>query len=338
MKNQSLVDLFDEYDKAFDEVCEELHVLETPTWQQRWFYRYYQINLLPQITYLLYHNSEAFQFQELFGTHKNRYESESIYETNQKFYSTFSESFPNWWFKRAKNYFANRKDKVKPIIAIKFDDEFEEKSFITKLKYCAHDIKSTYRQKFRPTHLLLSVPVRNSKKETIEIIEKYLDQTIYFSNFQRHYGRYSEHNPYNLPKNKIPLKTIKDCFRLLEYMVENPEDDLVTIAQNSGALEFSRANLNSSRSAESINSIRVGTNRLIKVATELLHSNAYGFFPETRKIAEYESYILKVKDIFPLLTSKNLFDSAKVFLPKKDKMVSSIRSDMLKLKSDGFLD
>jgi len=339
MKNQSLVDLFDLYDLTFDEICQELNVTDIPTWQQRWFYRYYQVNLLPQITFLLYNNTDAIELQNVFKKYKDQYECESIYETNQKFYSTFVDSFPNWWFKRARNYFVNKKDKVSPIIGIRFDDELKPAYLSSAMNFFQNEVKSIFKKKHRPTHLILSIPIRNSKKETCELFENYLDGTIFFSNYQRHYGKYTEGNPYNQTKNKIPLKTIKDCFRLLEYMSIHPHEDLVTIAKNSGILEFSRSNLDSSRSAESINSIRVGTNRLINLTSELLHANAYGFFPEPKKFeTRYHTFSQKVKEIFPLLTSKSLFESAKSFLPKREQMKQSIRKDMLQLKSDGFLD
>lgn len=48
MNEKSLVDLFDLYDQAFDKVCDDLGISNRPPWQYRWFYRFYQINLMPQ--------------------------------------------------------------------------------------------------------------------------------------------------------------------------------------------------------------------------------------------------------------------------------------------------
>ncbi len=44
MKNQSLVDLFEAYDKAFDKACHELSITNIPEWRERWFYRFLLIN------------------------------------------------------------------------------------------------------------------------------------------------------------------------------------------------------------------------------------------------------------------------------------------------------
>ena len=183
MKNQSLVDLFDLYDLTFDEICQELNVTDIPTWQQRWFYRYYQVNLLPQITFLLYNNTDAIELQNMFKKYKDQYECESIYETNQKFYSTFVDSFPNWWFKRARNYFVNKKDKVSPIIGIRFDDELKPAYLSSAMNFFQNEVKSIFKKSIDQLISYYQFQLEIQKKKHVNylkttLMEQYFFQTI----------------------------------------------------------------------------------------------------------------------------------------------------------------
>jgi len=339
MKEQSLVDLFELYDQAFDEVCDELQVVDKPTWQHRWFYRFYQINLVPKLIYILENTNKDNELPELLVRLSKHDVYEDLLEATEKFYCSSDQTFVKWWFTKAKNYFVNSKDKVKGIMTIKFNDEFRSQDTVFWLKKFYILIKDILQQKYRADHLLIAVPVRGSKKETMELIERYIDGSFSFNSLWSGKKNQNE-NPYEITKNKIPLKTIKDCYRLLEYIAFNPKEDLVDIAKNSGILEFSLLNLDGDRGIESLNSIRSGTSRLMTLTIELLQGSAYGFFPAPSKMPQ-KSYrkdpFNEVRKIFPYLTSQQLFESARKNLPPLAKMRAQIKKEMLDLRKRNLL-
>lgn len=337
MKEISLVDLFDLYDQAFDEVCDELDISDKPPWQYRWLYRYYQINLIPQflaMTGKLLSEGKSFPDAGWASFYKRSSEFLSFEKTYYKFYSTFTDSFPVWWYKKARQHFSIGEEKIYELMSFDRGDYFSGKGKLYWVGEFGYQLKQYSEKDSRSDHRVLFLPLLRTKEETVKLFERYLDDTGYFSKDSS-----SQLSDFHIPRVKVSEKSVKDCYRLLEYRVFNPSSDLVDVALNSGIKKSSIAGLDKDNprdvSGPSLNSVRAGMNILNKQALNLLYGSSQGIFPSSYDwLDDYKKWPTFHSNLFFNYYEHNpkwLFELVRKKMPHPDNMHAVIKADLLSL-------
>lgn len=339
MKEMSLVDLFDLYDQAFDEVCDELGIINIPSWQERWLYRFLLINPV-----LIYYPHLLFK-EEFITTEEGLVEQrkiENLYEKGKlikdPLYSCqleaslsgrvavflnplISESFSEWWFKYARKRIRETSD-VKQVLLNKHLKKwltFDSDQYKKWKKYENESIHDIFLLTMN-SHLTLMIPSYGDRKKILRQVNEILDE----------YHRVSTYTV----ETKIQKSTVKDCFKILEYMIVNPQSnqDLLQLAEQTDVLKISRAGIDNV-SEDSKNSVRAGVSRLIKMSLEIMEASSYGFFPTVGNWHDYglePGVKLIMKDYFKLVSPK-LIQDIKLSLGNCKNFKNQIRSDIDKL-------
>ncbi|WP_108508648.1 hypothetical protein [Polynucleobacter acidiphobus] len=341
MKNQSLVNLFDLYDHAFNEVCNDLGIIDIPSWQERWLYRFLLIN--PVLTYYPY-----ILFKEEFVTTEEGLEDQrrikNLYEKGRVIkdphYSSqletslagriadflnplTSENFSEWWFKYARNRIRDNSD-VQHFLLNRYCGEWElsdSDQYRKWKKFNEEELHDIYKL-MNNNHLTIVIPSYGNKKNLLRQINQILD-------------KYHRESTYTV-ETKTQESTVKDCFRVLEYMIVNPQanQDLLELASKANVLKISRAGINNI-SEDSKNSVRAGVSRLIKMALEIMEASSYGFFPTKGNWQDdglEPGVKLIMRDYFKLV-SPSLIKDIKLSLGDYKKFKDQIRIDINKLKN-----
>lgn len=337
MKEKSLVDLFDLYDQAFDKVCDELDIPDRPPWQYRWFYRYYQINLIPQflaMTGKLLSEEKSFPDPGWTSFYKWSPEFKSFEKTYYKFYSTFTDNFPIWWYKKARNHFSIGSEEIHEFMKLDREDSFSREGRLYWVSEFRYRLMQYSDNDSRSDHRIIFLPLLRTKEETVKLFEKYLDETGYFSKYSS-----PQLSDFHIPRVKVSEKSVKDCYRLLEYRVFNPNSDLVDVALNSGIKKSSIAGLDKDNprdvSSPSLNSVRAGMNILNKQALNLLYGSSEGIFPSSYDwLDDYKKWPTFHSNLFFNYYEHNpkwLFELVRNKMPHPDNMHAAIKADLLSL-------
>lgn len=339
MKVKSLTDLFDLYDLAFNEVCNDLGIVDIPSWEERWLYRFLLVN--PVLTYYPY-----ILFKEEFISTEEGLEEqrriENLYKKGRlikdPFYSSqletslagrvtdflnplTSRNFSEWWFKYARNRIRNNSD----VKEIRLNENVKEWLTLDSDQY--KKWKESNEEKTQEiykltmsSHLTLMIPSYGDRKNILRQVNQILDECHRVS-------------PYTV-QTKIHESTVKDCFRILECMIINPQSnqDLLGLAKQADVLKISRAGIDNI-SEDSKNSVRAGVSRLIKMSMEIMEASSYGFFPTTGDWQDYglePGVKLIMRDYFKLI-SPQLIEDIKLHLGSYKNFKHQILLDINKL-------
>ena len=340
MNNMSLVDLFDLYDQAFDEVCDELAIKDRPSWQHRWFYRFYQINLVPQYIILAEKVStyDKFLYKESFEYIRRYHDYPDARKTVENFYSTFTMSFVEWWFLRAKKYFIPENHDIKEIFTFDVKNSYSRDLGLYGAGTVMQVYKSLIDADSGPQYKVLAIPLGQNKAETVKNFKEYLD------NSGEHGYTYGINWDSSIHANKLSEKSVRDSYKLLESLVFNKELDLIGVGK---LAKISKAALSEKVSLDNdpyhfnnLNSARVGVFIQKKLALNLLYGSSFGIFPSNYDYIENEkSYedrknwltFEKIIHNYLDLNPKWLFNLVRKKLPKPDKMKSQIYKDFKKI-------
>lgn len=342
METKSLVDLFDLYDLSYDRVCDDLGISIRPAWQHRWFYRFYQVSLSPQYVAMcenLVAANKKFPNDELENFYKYGYIYGPYRDAYYKFYSTFTDSFPIWWYNRARQHFSMGKEDVYELMLFKREIEFTKQGrYLMAGEFC-YQLRKFSEIDARPDYKVIFMPMLRTKDETLKLFEKYIDETEYFSP-----GFHNQSSSFYVPRVKVSEKSVKDCYRYLEYRAFNPKDDLVTVALNSGIKKGAASALDKNNPKDagnpSLNSLKVGMTTLNKQALNLLCGASKGIFPTSFDWLE-DSWGRKNVSNFSFIRYFDsnpswLFRLVKKKIPHPDQMYDSIKSDLLSLGDSVF--
>ena len=339
MKEQSLVNLFELYDQAFDEVCSDLKITDIPDWHQRWFYRYLLIN--PTARY-----APIPRYKEKYYVNEWIRERETIldhlYETGELVFDaeyskllskteipwvmssaapSLYKNFSSWWFMEMRQ----KSRSFQNVINVDLFSQFknwaihnlpEEEVFQRWKESQSDDLRVIYDHIWKSYKTLL-IPKYGSKKEILHQVSKLIDKDFEES--------------FNIVKTKIPEKTVKSCFRVLEHQILFGEKNLIKIAESTDILEVSKAGLNDKFGKDSTNSVRVGVHRLSKIGLEIVNASSYGFFPILSKDTDEELGVQRLMTNFFKITTKETLLKIHSSLPPPKKMKESIRSDIERL-------
>jgi len=341
MKQESLVDLFEIYDKTLDKVCIDLGVNETPPWIERWYFRFIQIN--PIFRYYPYyeHIKEYWNpDDDPKGIYKN--EVDNLYEKGIKKYhpeftkalldlgfcrymffcdTTLQSSLFKWW------YVAR--------IYTHFPDSISVEKFSFSNKELGPD---KYHGDVEPFSKWLEINSDSLfrmylKSKDIDVynfygFNEYLNKEVLLSKFEKITSSLQIKEPGLVKKLKIPEKTIKDCYRLIEYKAFNPEvNDLIKIAKESGILKLSVGGL--ANSLDSVDSVRSGVSRLFRLSNQIQEATCNGEFPSASNPDSIIGLYKKMVSEFYLSSPHEIFQYVRSTLPDKKDMYDVIRLEVL---------
>lgn len=328
----SLVDLFDLYDQAFNEVCDSWNIVNKPSWQVRWFYRYLLIN--PAVRY---YPIKRFLDKDSSVSDRLRREKliQSLYDSDDLILDdviskTFSscvlvgdclnpnlfESFSEWWFTKAKNIFYPKGHiRHVPVTEKFYGPEYQDDCKEWMLNNTVN-IKLLHELNYRDQYELLLVPKYGCKKNVLKEMTYFINQVTQESAY--------------IVQSKMTEKTIKECFKTLEFLVMNDNESLASTAEKADVLKFSRFGIKND--PDGLNSVRVGMHRLINLAHEVLVASSYGYFPivpfDNNFIkSDLKLTISKFRDLTPKSVFKNLYRSFDV-----EDMKYLINEDIKKLR------
>ncbi len=339
MNNQSLVDLFDAYDKAFDKACHELGVINIPDWHERWFYRYLLINPVTRYVPSLEYNEQKFsksfiqnyekKLNNLYSTHEKVFDpnySDLLKNSEIPFLMHYLapcmyKNFVDWWFLHSKqksgyfkkvsqlDFFNLHADWINP--------KSKEDEFKMWIQAHSDSLKTLFKLTWSGYQTVL-IPRSGSKKRILNEVQNLLDKNHYQESF-------------NVVKTKIPEKTVKACFRVLEHQILFGKRKLLDIADSIDVLTISKAGLYANHGADSSNSVKVGVHRLSKLGLSIVGATSYGSFPKLAKSTEEEIGVKKIISDFFKLTTKETIIKIQSQFPPVENMKKVIKSDLKKL-------
>jgi hypothetical protein len=339
MKDKSLVNLFELYDQAFDNACHELGITNIPDWHERWFYRYMLINPVFKYAPIIHERChlhpkmkpidiEIF-FQKLYQSGdlaidekysnilKGSYSSFISEILNPYLYNNFS----CWWFYAGKNKIRND-PKVMHIPLFDYTQNWFKKDGTKSSpleRWSAANSKELEDIFYSiETHNIVLLPKWGPKKEILKQVNSILNE--------------NHHEKLHIVQNKISERTVKDCYRILEYQIYYGRKNLLQIAEQTNILKISKASLNSQHGNDSSNSVKVGVHRLSKLAMEMITETSFGTFPVFNK--PHHSYgkgVYEVLNDYFKLVTKGTLDRIQSKLPPVENMEKLIKSDLKKL-------
>jgi len=345
MKEESLVDLFEIYDRTLDKVCHDLRVTEIPPWIERWYFRFIQIN--PILRYYPYyeHIKEwcdlGYDPDRIYRNEVDRLYEKGIKKYHPEFTdalldsgfsrymfccdTTFSPSLYKWWY-GARIYihltdtlsverfeFSNN--------GLSTDNSTEDSASYS--KWIEVNSDSLYR---------IYLKSKDQKFFNVYGFYEFRDKEVLLSKFEKITSDLKLKKSGLVKKLKIPEKTIKDCYRLIEYKSFNPnENDLIEIAKSSGILKTSVSGLVNSE--ESIDSVRSGVSRLNKLSNQILEATCNGEFPLTDAPELITELHKKMISEFYLSNPVEIFQYIRSQLPNKEEMYDAIRTEVIEARS-----
>ena len=260
--------------------------LNAPSWQHYWFYWYLRFSK----TYWLV--SEIFKHKKLqkpqvalMNQIPDYYKALTTYGT---FGNVWTKDFTTWWYFTAQfQFFPLVESKINPfaLFNLRRDKKITDE-FIAELTQTLQDLmKVAARTPTIPHMLGLVIPIKDTRRETLKAIEKYIDKTITFSPKEMPKGNYAIH------KSKIRESTVADTFKVLSIRAQYDEPDLAKIAIEANVLRGAMADYKASggdlKKMNSLDSLRAGTSRQIKQAILLSENAARGVFPSIDPIEHF---------------------------------------------------
>lgn len=216
MKSKSLVDYFEIYDQSFDEVCDELGVIEKPDWKDRWFYRYLLIN--PVIKYspidrfrkAYYSTTDSLKREKLIN---ERYKSKEL--IFDKKYSSILKgennwvvvnqlnpflynNFEDWWFLSARNILHKTSSVSYENLTTRMGDWLTNTSYESWLDVHSKPLRNIFEKHCFGNYAIFLIPLVGNKKIILSQVNDILNDI----------HKESEH----IIKSKITEKQSKNAF------------------------------------------------------------------------------------------------------------------------------
>lgn len=336
MSYVSLVNLFQEYDRAFDMVCDELLIENRPSWRDRWFYRFLRINPVPYLFKQIESNNSAVSFEKKYLEVAKKHgilNSRSM--SRLRFFIEYQNlPFHKWWYLHAlptlkESRFSFEKVKLDPMFyviprEIMSTEELEDNYFyqwVAENKDSLNKIRSFIDY---GNYVLYVVPKYGDESKIKNDIRLNMK-----SDFQvdRH-----------IVASKMPERTVVDIFKIFEYKAHTGEIDLLVVAENSDALKFSRS-VSGSDSFDSSDSVKSGISRLYSLGKVLIRNTSYGRFPTTSMILDdqHESGVNYIIENYFDFDPLSLFENLKAsHLYSYHEFFSIIKNDLIDLKNSGI--
>ena len=253
----------------------------------------------------------------------------------RKTYSAFGDvwkyGFIRWWYIRGQHLFKNNElnnDKIfeyynlpfnnriySAAIDIKVEDFKKHLNLINDQKLYGAipkglPIKFIRKANFffnrwkNPTYLGLSIPIKNTKKETLKMISDFLDEKINFGKPEVSKGFFS------IYKSKMREVRISGSYKMLELRARQEKANLKEIAEQANIIKTSLAGYKTHKDIDkklgALDSLRSGTSRYINVALMLAENAAVGKFPciEKPKVF-YDFDYIEINNILNTLIHRN---------------------------------
>ena len=338
MKSQSLIKLFEQYDLAFDTVCDQLHIENRPSWRERWFYRYLCINPVPYLCSEIRAKNSGINFdaEKLNEAKKNEISNSRVLSSLNSYIQYRNLNFHQWWFLHALQAFKDEEFMLKKInfdlIFYEIEDgdselseeEIEERDFgrwVLENKDTLKNLKSITDY---GSYFLYAIPKYGSHVNVAR--EIHLGMKSDFKN-QKH-----------IIESKMPEKTVIDIFKIFEYRAFTREENLLTIAHQTDALKFSRGTVGSNL-ADSSDSVKSGISRLFSIGKILIRNTSYVKFPMATPVFNDEREVGAnfVIDNYFDYSPQPLFERLKLLHDfSYDEMYQLIKSDLLELQRSGI--
>ena len=155
-----------------------------------------------------------------------------------------------------------------------------------------------------PTYLGLSIPIRNTKKETIKMISDFLDKKINFGKPEISKGFFT------IYKSKMREVRISGSYKMLELRARQEKANLKDIAEQANIIKTSlagyRTHTDIERKLGALDSLRSGTSRYINVALMLAENAAVGKFPCIEKPKVFYNFdYIEINNILNTLMHRN---------------------------------
>ena len=161
---------------------------------------------------------------------------------------------------------------------------------------------------------------------------EYLSKDDLLSKFERITSNLQSKVPGLIKRLKIPEKTIKDCYRLIEYKAFNPnESNLIKIAKSSGILKTSVGGL--ANSLNSVDSVRSGVSRLNKLSNQIMEATCNAEFPLASSPESILNLYKKIINEFYSSSPSEIFQYIRSKLPDKKEMYDAIRTEVLEARN-----
>lgn len=253
----------------------------------------------------------------------------------RKTYTAFGDvwkyGFIRWWYIRGQHLFKNNefnKDKIFEYYNLPFDNRMPSPDIDLKTEefkkhlnlindpklhsfiYKALPIKNIRKANFffnrwkNPTYLGLSIPIRNTKKETMKMIGDFLDEKINFGKTEVSKGFFT------IYKSKMREVRISGSYKMLELRARQEKANLKEIAEQANIIKTSLAGYKTHKDIDkklgALDSLRSGTSRYINVALMLAENAAVGKFPciEKPKVF-YDFDYIEINNILNTLIHRN---------------------------------
>lgn len=339
MKKQSLVDLFEAYDKAFDKACHDMGITNIPDWRERWFYRYMLINPVFKYAPIIHKDwhkhpkmkpvdMEIF-FQKLYQSGDLVIDKKYSQLLTGSYASFISEilnpylfnNFSCWWFYAGRNKIRNEPKVIHIPLFDYTQNWFKVESAKSRplerwMAANSRELEDIFY--LIETHNVILLPKWGRKKVILKQINSILNET---------------HNEkLHIIQNKISERTVKDCYRILEYQIYNGRKNLLQIAEETNILKISKASLYSRHGNDSSSSVKVGVHRLSKLSMEIITESSFGTFPVCNKPRyKFGKGVYEVFNDYYKLVTKDTLDRIQRKLPPVENMEKVIKSDLKKL-------
>ncbi len=316
-------DHFAAYDRIFDKVCDEFSVNLRPSWHHRWFYRFLQIS----ISYYYVWGMEQLKKKGI-RRPKNWQDHlpdfRAVNRTFAAFGDVWSFDLAQWWFYIGQFQFIERPEfKLRELARIPMgykQDQAEIKKCLDRLN---DYIDTIFITPSHPDTLILGIPLNKSKKKLLEEITIALDRNTLYPQNKTHFGNFF------INKTKLKEKTLKDCYRVLEIQVRNPEISLIELAKLAGTLQTSLAGLNSDSSSQTAKSVRSGISRQLNLGLNIAENAARGIFPDTSSYPGVQSLFFKNNDLY-----QPFYQSRADHTLNESKLLEDLRRDIPYLISE----
>lgn len=338
MKTQSLINLFKQYDLAFEAVCDQLHIENRPSWREKWFYRYLCINPVPYVLSELRTKNSGINYDaEKLNEAKKNEISSSRALSQLNFYIQYRNlNFHKWWFLHALPAFKGEQLMMKKVnfdlvFFMKEDgdpelseDEIQEKLFNDWILENKETLKNLKTITDYGNYFLYAIPKYGHHIDVTKEI---------------HLGMKSDFkNHKHIIDSKMPERTVIDIFKIFEFRALTGNDDLLTIAIQTDALKFSRGTVGSSL-ADSSDSVKSGISRLFNLGKILIRNTSYVKFPMATPVFNDEREIGAnfVIDNYFDYSPQPLFERLKLLHDfSYDEMCQLIKSDLSELQRSGI--
>jgi hypothetical protein len=309
-----LSDQFSMFDETFDQICNEFEVQLRPSWQHKWFYRYLQIS--PSYFYV---KTLVDPFEPGKKKPKGYKKVCPNYDEVVRTYASLGDvwimEFTRWWFLIGQSQFFYKKEFPVELLASisakqKIDVNFVNSTLAT-TKKCLKKLNAT------PSctdYIFMGVPLHKDKKETLKMVENFLDQYTTFTQPDIPLGNMF------IYKSKLKEKTISDCYRALEIRVRYPDLSLIEVARRANTLKTSLAGLEDDDDGAFARSVRSGISRQIKMASRIAENAARGFFPVTLDAKGMYSTLFSPDAKFRLI-----FEKIGDQLPLRSQLLNTLR-------------